>query len=696
MSASLSVPHVSTAARRHRMFLFGVACAALGLLIGAVSFLGWILGDEQLQGAFVAGITVKTNTAIGLAVLGLSLLILAPPHRPRIVTALGRGLAVIPAALGVLTLVQHFTGLDLGIDNLVFREAAGATSTSSPNRMGPPASTCFVLLGLAALWLDHPGRRDGRTPSQSAAVVALVVCLVPLLGYLLGVHELYGIARYTGIAFQTSVALAALALAAIALRPGEGFMAKVLAEGPGGVLMRRLLPASILLPIAITWLRVQGERTGFYADDFGRVLLVLLFIVLFAFLTFWTGSAVSRHDAAREIAVREREESLRESDRRKNVFLATLAHELRNPLAPVRNAVELLRLKGAGDPDQRWAHGMIERQVSHLARLIDDLMDVSRIAHGKLELQRARTSLGEVIATVVETGRSSAAENGHALEVVLPEEPLPLHADPVRLVQVFSNLLANAIKYTPPGGSISITAERAEGEVVVRVVDSGVGIPAEEQARLFEMFFQATDAVRTPGGLGIGLALVRHLVELHGGRVGATSAGTGKGSTFEVRLPLDASPEATPRSEAAGSDAPLQTGAWRVSSLLLASRRVLVVDDNKDAAVSLGAILTRAGAEVALAHDGDEALAVAQASEPDIVVLDLGLPGKDGYEVAATIRSRTGGPNAEGAPLIVALTGWGQETDRERSRAAGFDHHLVKPVAPEELLDLLASVGRPT
>jgi signal transduction histidine kinase len=664
---------MSEPARRHRVFVAGVACAAVGALIGAVSLLGWLLDDPLLRGAFAAGITVKTNTSIALFATGVGLLLLAPAVRPRAVTALGRVLGGLVGLIGLATLFEHATGIDLGIDQLLFREATGALGTSSPNRMGIPASLCFTLLGPALIALDRPERRE-RATSQVLAVAALVVCLVPLLGYILDVRQFYGLAQYTGIALQTALGLAALALGTMGLRPHRGFVARIVADDAGALLVRRLLPAAVLLPIAVTWIRILGEGAGFYDRDFGRVLLLLLFILLFTALIWWTGAAVTRQEAARE-------EVLREADRRKNVFLATLAHELRNPLAPVWNAVQILRLPGTTAAETRWAQALIERQVAHLTRLIDDLLDVSRIAYNKLELRRSRTTVAETVGSAVESCRPSLEESGHALTVSLPPEPLALDADPVRLVQVFSNLLTNAIKYTPPGGRIVVEARRQGHEAVVRVADTGVGIAPAQQGRLFEMFFQAEgDPARAQSGLGIGLALVRHLVELHGGRITATSAGEGQGSAFEVRLPLAQGPD--PAAPAAETQEPGSRG--------LGARRILVVDDNLDAAETLGAILRAAGAEVALAHDGEEALALALASDPEIVILDLGLPRKSGHEVAEAIRAHP--RDGTRGPVLIALTGWGQDGDRARSQEVGFDHHLVKPVGPEALLALIAGL----
>jgi PAS domain S-box-containing protein len=373
-------------------------------------------------------------------------------------------------------------------------------------------------------------------------------------------------------------------------------------------------------------------------------------------------------------------DKLREADRRKDEFLATLAHELRNPLAPVRNAVQVLRLSGADKPELRWGQDVIERQVSHLTRLIDDLLDISRITRNKLELRRDRVELTEVIRGAVETSRPLIEQCGHELTITLPPEPIHLYADLVRLAQVFMNLLTNAAKYTDRGGRISLTAERQGHEIVVRVKDTGLGIPAEKLPHLFEMFFQVGRSLeRSQGGLGIGLSLVRRLVELHGGSVKAHSAGVGKGSEFTVRLPVltEASKPELPRE-------PSENGAVKVGS----SCRILVVDDVRDSADSLAMFLRLDGHDVKIAYDGLAAVEAAEQFRPEVVLLDIGMPKLNGYDACRLIREQPWSKNT----FLVALTGWGQEEDKRRTEEAGFGAHLVKPVDPTALMKLLASL----
>jgi signal transduction histidine kinase len=386
-----------------------------------------------------------------------------------------------------------------------------------------------------------------------------------------------------------------------------------------------------------------------------------------------------------EVAERRRaEEALREAHRRKDEFLAMLAHELRNPLAPIRNALEVLRLAGDDPARREEARAVMERQLQQAVRLVDDLLDLARIGQGKIELRRERVPLASVVQRAVETSRPLLESADHQLTVCLPAQPVLLDADPARLAQVLSNLLNNAAKYTEPGGHVWLTAEvQREGaqgapELTLRVRDTGVGIPPEVLPQVFELFAQEERSRgRSQGGLGVGLTLVRGLVELHGGTVEAVSDGPGRGSEFIVRLPL-------PRQEALPKGNP--GAAPELSGPPLSSRKkVLVVDDNRDAAESLSLLLRLNGYEVRTAYDGEAALQAARDYLPDVAVLDLGLPRMDGYEVARRIRQE---PALAGITLVAA-SGYGQEEDRRRSGEAGFDQHLIKPVEMEDLLGIL-------
>jgi signal transduction histidine kinase len=365
----------------------------------------------------------------------------------------------------------------------------------------------------------------------------------------------------------------------------------------------------------------------------------------------------------------------RDADRRKDEFLATLAHELRNPLAPIRQAALISKAPTATDAQKRWSHDVIDRQVQHMSLLLDDLLDISRVTRGTLALRMQSTELSSVIDTAVETARPTIDSKRHVLSVDMPPEPIRFTVDPLRVAQVLSNLLTNAAKYTDPEGQIRLIARREGDDVVIRVADSGIGISAAALPRVFNMFSQVHSTTdRSEGGLGIGLALAQGLIELHGGTIEAKSEGLGCGSEFTVRLPRRA------------AMAPAQAMAnGRPTTRATLRRRILIADDNRDSAETLAALLRMEGHEVTSVHDGPVALTVFGELKPDVALLDIGMPGLTGYEVARKMR--------QAAPRVhltlIAITGWGQDIDKERAYAAGFDHHLTKPVDPQRLVELL-------
>jgi len=376
------------------------------------------------------------------------------------------------------------------------------------------------------------------------------------------------------------------------------------------------------------------------------------------------------------------ENAVQTPDRSKSEFLAILAHELRNPLAPIRNAVQILNRECALAPESQWALSAIERQVRQMARLIDDLVDVARITSNRFELRRERVDLASVLRLAIETSGTLLRAAGQEFTTVLPESPIYLDADPIRLAQAVSNLLNNAAKFTDRGGHIWLVVERNGSDAEITVRDTGVGISRAMLPHVFEMFTQGEQAhSRTLGGLGIGLTLVKRVVEMHGGTVAADSAGQNMGSTFVIRLPTLVDSSQRPQSKA--------EDPARMSP---PSLRILVVDDNRDAADSLAMLLRTSGNDIRTAYDGAEAVQVANDFEPEVVLLDIGLPNMDGHEVAQRIRQE---PWARRTCLI-AVTGWSDEADRARSRAAGFDHHLVKPLDTSHLAQLLGSVERST
>lgn len=376
-------------------------------------------------------------------------------------------------------------------------------------------------------------------------------------------------------------------------------------------------------------------------------------------------------------------DALEEADRRKDEFLATLAHELRNPLAPIRTGLELMKFAMDDPPLLEETRATMERQTVQLIHLVDDLLDVSRITRGKLQLRKATIDLAEVVRDALATSKPHLEEGKHQVVANLPDDSIHVHGDPNRLAQVVSNLLNNAAKFTPPGGKVEITLECEDGEAIVLVKDNGVGIPVEKQDQVFEMFSQVNDPLnRGNTGLGIGLTLVKSLVDLHDGSVEVHSEGAGQGSEFIVRLPMVGVCEESPTTISPTKPPPMTKPAG-------SALRVLVVDDNAAAAYMLSRIVEALGNETKIASDGEQAIAAAEAFQPQVIFMDIGMPRMNGYEAAERIRQTSWGKGL----VLVALTGWGQQEDRRRTQAAGFNHHLVKPADLDQVQQLLSAVA---
>lgn len=403
-----------------------------------------------------------------------------------------------------------------------------------------------------------------------------------------------------------------------------------------------------------------------------NLLMLQTFLAVVAITALLLGAAIRERDIAEEAVV--------EAGRRKDEFLALLAHELRNPLAPIRNGLQIMHLARGNAPMIEQARGLMERQVEQMVRLIDDLLDVSRISRGKLRLRKERIELAVAMRSAVETCRPLFEAAALELTVVLPGEAVYLEADLTRLTQVLTNLLNNAVKFTPSGGHVWLSAERQKGEAVVRVRDTGIGIPADKLPRIFDLFTQVDSSLeKSRGGLGVGLTLVKRLVEMHGGTVAAHSEGNGQGSELVVRLPVLGPSEPEEPSRPTKTVSPGYPGC-----------RILVADDNRDAADSLAAMLRITGNEVCTAYDGQEAFAAAEAVRPHLILLDIGMPKLNGYAVAQRIREQVWGSEV----TLVALTGWSQPEDKRRAQAAGFNHHMAKPVDPPALESFLVELKR--
>lgn len=644
-------------------------CLALGwltLVAGLVSFGGWPLNMPRLTDWFGDGISIQPNTAVLIILASGAVLSLHHGY-----SRLCLGLGIVVAIGGALNLVQYLTDVDLGFNHqLLFGRNWGFNATVVPGRFGPPASISFVLIGSALALLGTSSSRAWHfVPAIGLGVVLLM--LFSLLGYLFGARKFYAIPWLSAIALPTASMLFMLAASLVASVPQYQPTLLLCERSSAGSMARTVLPLLVVvIPLSI-WLRSKGYEHGLFDMGTGLALgAALLTITVVALM--WIGL----------LALRRREQREREADRRKDEFLATLAHELRNPLAPISNATALLKLAQAS-PEHHHdlcerATNTIERQLSHLVRLVDDLLDLSRISNGKLGLRREPVALAAVLEQVLEICGPQATAANQTIQLSMPAEPIYLDADPVRLAQVIGNLVHNACKFTGPEGCIQVGVSREANEAVVSVRDNGLGIPADMLASIFDMFSQVDQSLERPhAGLGIGLTLAKRLVELHGGSIQAFSEGVGKGSEFMVRLPI--APEA--RSPQPAADTPIRPRG---------GSRILIVDDNRDSARTLAEVLAMSGNETFLAHDGEEAVATAERQRPDAILLDIGMPTLNGFNACRRIRQM---PWAKRI-LIIAVTGWGQEEDRRKSTEAGFDGHLVKPVELSQLMNLLECLPR--
>ena len=657
----------------------GASIAAAGTLV----LLGWLFDVSTAKSVMSGWRVMVPATAACFVLTGLAIMIAAGHSRRRPNLLAARAVAAIGLTLPLLTFAEYITGARTGVEGWF-----GVTfDTSSPiaGRMSPLTSLCFIVLNTALIATTFGGR--AIMTARIASGSTLLTAWLALLAIAFDSGRLADVPRFPGMAVLTIALLALASWAAIALSfEGEPGHRHTTASPRVGLMLIAAFAAPLMLGV------LRDALVQAVPPQVTTSLLVLLLAAAMAAIVWQYGARMSalRHErerafteleqrvaerthelASRNAELRLSEDRLRDADRRKDEFLATLAHELRSPLAPIRSAVAVMRSFAVTDEDRLEAQLIIERQVSQMARLIDDLLDVSRITAGKLPLKKRPLRLSEVLNLAIATVRPHLDEQRHRLLTSLAREPIVIDGDEARLAQVFANLLHNACKYTENGGEIMLTvALPNESEVEVAVRDNGIGIPSDFLPRLFQKFSQVEPAIeRSQGGLGLGLALVHGIVALHNGRVEARSAGVGRGSEFIVRLPVAAvSADSLPPAKPTVDDTPRP----------LVSRRVLVVDDNHDSAESLALLLRLAGHLVETAHDGEAALEVAERLQPDAILLDLGMPRLNGYEVCERIRARPWGQ----AVLMVAQTGWGQAQDRARTRDAGFDAHLTKPIDP--------------
>ena len=661
-------------------------------LVAAAILVAWASGD-RVATAWADGWRVMVPaTAFTFVCVGFGLVahgIAAPPTLRLTVSVLALAAAWLP----LWTLVEYLSGARFGWESVLGITFPPGDPVSG--RMSPVAALSLSLLaaGVAAL---------GSTARTAEAVVrltggtTLAVSWLAVLAVSFEAQRLGNVPTFPNMAVPTIVLLGVSSVAMLAASPGT--MARIHGAHLNAAIAPGTLVAAFAVPLLLGWMRQRV--IGVIDPGLAGALVVLAFAaslggVVWRMLARLQAFQEQRDrlltelerrvdDRTRALAVanqqlHQRERQLREADRRKDEFLATLAHELRNPLAPIRTGLAIVRDAAAPPASIAQAHQLIGRQIRTLVRLIDDLLDVSRITAKKLELRLDRLDVRDVVLHGVEATRPEADAVGHTLTVRLPDEPLPMLGDQTRLTQIVANLVQNATKYTPPGGRIDVVASRQRDTITISVRDDGIGIAAEHLPKLFETFSQVVPGLGRGGGLGLGLAIVRGLVSLHGGRVEVKSDGRGRGSEFLVHL--DASAPAA---------APLAPPVADGSPAAIPVRRILVVDDNVDNTEALGLYLRQRGHEVQAAYDGEEACRLAESFRPDVVLLDIGLPGRSGHDVCRHLRAQPWGADL----LIVAQTGWGQRADRERSRSAGFDRHLVKPVDPVELA-ALAEGGRP-
>jgi signal transduction histidine kinase len=515
------------------------------VLIASLGLAGWILGIEDLKGLF-GSITMKANAAAGLLAAGLALMFVRTSNKGALIA--GRCCAAFVGLLGAATLSEHLAGWNLGIDQLLFTETPGALATASPGRMGVNSSVCFVLSGVALAGLHRKTRR-GVVVAQVLGAIVMTLALVPVVGYIYGATELYAVARLTGIAFPTAVALLVLGLGLIAARPSAGPVAALLTDAPHGIMARRLLVVAVCVPLVLGYFRVWGERRGWYDVSLGASMFAVAMIVLLS-LTIWrTAVALGRTGKNLERAEQERNDLLmlertarqkaEQADRAKDEFIAALSHELRTPLNAILGWMYMVRNEAVPDAAKGKAAEAVVRNAGLLARLIEDLLDTSRITTGRLELAMGPVDLRDVVHAAIESVLPASQQRG--VLVALDADPaIPeLTGDPQRLQQIVWNLLSNAIKFSPPGETVNVEITAQDGAAMVVVRDRGTGIDGEFLPQLFERFQQGdSSTARESGGLGLGLYIARHLTEMHGGSLHAHSDGRGKGAQFTLRLPI--------------------------------------------------------------------------------------------------------------------------------------------------------------
>jgi signal transduction histidine kinase len=667
-----------------------LALGVYPLVGGIVSFAGWAFDVPGLTDWEGNGISIQPNACI--AAIGASAALYLLVFGRHVAAAL---LAAAVGLLGAFTLFENLSGIGLGIDELfLFGREWGAQATTAPGRMGIPSSASWMMLGASLVAMTGRLGPAARRLAPWLAVLPLAISAFSLLGYLYDSSRLYTVPGVTAIAVQTATFIFVASAATIAGSPA-GPMRLFADSGPAGIAARRLLPVVVLVPLLTGSLRLAGERAGLYDTPFGVALHNLVEITLLLTLLGWTGLAIARHSSERERAEAERRKLLAleqaaraEAERQATIrdeFLATLSHELRTPLNAILGWAQIVQSNQGDGERVRQAIDVIERNARLQAQMIADLLDMSRILAGKMRLHVQPVDLAAVVSAALEAVQPAADAKGIRIQRVI--EPLAdvVNGDPGRLQQIVWNLTANAIKFTPRGGRVQVVVARVNSHVEIRVSDTGEGIAPEFLPLVFERFRQSDASPgRMHGGLGLGLAVVKQLVELHGGQVTAFSEGVGRGAMFTVHLPLAIvqPPVDEPRVHPRSIDGPRESGPLpRLDGL-----SILVVDDEADSLQLVARLFEDAGAVVKTAANAREALALALAQPFDVMVSDIGMPGRDGYELIKDIRARGLTTRA------IALTAYARTEDRTKALSSGYQGHVAKPVEVAELLATVAAL----
>jgi signal transduction histidine kinase/CheY-like chemotaxis protein len=673
-------------------------CGIVAVIGGLTVLAGWLFNFPRLTDFTFDGITMKANAASSLSLAGAALLLLLPAACPRWRLLAGRSLAVVVSLAGFLTFSEHLVGWDLGIDQLLAR--TGAAATARPGRMGPPASTCYTLIGISLLVMRRRSLR-AIVFAQGIPVFVIFLSLLNLTGNMYGATQLYAAALYTGISRQTSLLLIVLSIGMLCARPDRGLMSVFTSVEPGGVTLRRLIVPSVTVPIIFGWFCIHGISAEWLDVRFGVALFTVSVASAIVIIIWWNSDAINALSARRRQAELERERLLESeryarmeverAGRLKDEFLANLSHELRTPLNAIIGWVHLLRTNSADPAMLKKGIDVIGRNARVQSELIADLLDMSRIISGKMQLDVQTVDLHAVIHAAVEAVRLAADQKGVHIQMLLDPLEHLVAGDPARLQQVIWNLVSNAVKFTPPGGSVVVTLVSTKTSVEIKVTDTGQGIAAEFLPHVFDRFRQADASItRKKGGLGLGLAIVKELVELHGGQVSLHSDGVGKGVVAKVTLPVPA--QNTARRQDLRPGLAAQLPDQQHQSSLLAGTRILVVEDESDTRELILRILSECGAETSAVATAADALRLLRSSQFDLLISDIGMPETSGYQLIQTIR-------AEGIDLpAIALTAYARAEDRDHALRAGFQVHVAKPFQPNEVLseivNLLASHSR--